>query len=67
MDSQDTTMARRRRKTALAIFTLVQATAAVFFVTDSAADLSGAAVGLHTVAEAVIAVGLTLCSVFGII
>ena len=64
---QQTTTERRRRKAALAIFTLMQASAAVFFVTDSAADLSGAAVGLHTVAEAVIAVGLTLGSVFGII
>ena len=67
MDPQDTATARQRRKTALALFTMVQATAAVFFVTDSAADLSGAAVGLHTVAEPVIAIGLLLGSVFGII
>lgn len=66
MDPQDTARARRRRKTALAIFTLVQATAAVFFVTDSVADLFANAVGLYTVAEAVIAVGLMLGSAFGI-
>lgn len=67
MDPQDTTRARQQRKTALVLFALVQATAAVFFVADSAADLSSATVGLHTVVEAVIAIGLMLGSVFGII
>ena len=45
----------------------MQASAAVFFLTDTASDLSGAAVGMHTIIEAVIAIGLMLGSVFGII
>ncbi len=67
MHADETEIERRRRKAALAVFTVVQACAALFFVTDAAADLSSATVDINTVVEACIAVGLMLGSVFGII
>jgi DNA-binding CsgD family transcriptional regulator len=57
---------RRRRKAALVLFTFVQACAAVFFVSDAVADMSGSTVDVHTVIESFIAAGLMLGSLFGV-
>jgi len=57
---------RSRRKAALVIFTLVQASAAVFFISDAVADMTGSTVDLHTVIETIIAAGLMLGSLFGV-
>ncbi len=57
---------RRRRKAALMLFTFAQASAAVFFVSDAVADLSGSTVDVHTLIEALIAAGLLLGSLFGV-
>ena len=65
MPLQENDNERRRRKAALVVFTFVQASAAVFFVSDAVADLSGAGVDLTTVIEALIAIGLMFGSLFG--
>ncbi|MCB2129484.1 MAG: response regulator transcription factor [Rhodobacteraceae bacterium] len=57
---------RRRRKAALVAFVAVQAFAAAFFVLDATADLSGSVVDIHTVIEAIIAIGLVGGSLFGV-
>ncbi len=66
MQLKETANERRRRKAALLLFTFVQASAAVFFVSDAVADLSGSTVDLHTFIETLIAAGLMLGSLFGI-
>jgi DNA-binding CsgD family transcriptional regulator len=58
---------QRRRKAALVLFTFVQASAAVFFVSDAVGDLSGSMVDGHTIIETLIAMGLMFGSLFGII
>ena len=66
MPLHETAAERSRRKVALAAVTVIQASAAVFFVVDAAADLTAASVGSHTILEAMIAAGLVLGSLFGI-
>jgi len=60
------TSERRRRQAALAAMTLVQATAAFFFVSDAFLDLSGGGIDGHTLVESLIALGLAAGTVFGI-
>jgi DNA-binding CsgD family transcriptional regulator len=66
MSVGNTANERRRRKVALVLFTVAQAFAAVFFVSDAVADLLGSTVDLHTLIESVIAAGLLLGSFFGV-
>lgn len=62
----ETERERQRRKAALVLFTFVQASAAVFFVSDAVGDLSGSMVDAHTIIEFLIALGLVFGSLFGI-
>lgn len=57
---------RRRRQAALAVFTFVQAVAAIFFLSDAVADLIEGYVDFHTIFEFFIALGLLFGSVFGV-
>lgn len=57
---------RRRRKLAVAIFALVQAAAAVFFVVDVGADMARASSSWGTYLEVLFALGLAAGTAFGI-
>lgn len=64
--SDPTENERRRRRTALALFALIQAAAATFFLSDAIRDLTVSVVDSHTIIESVIAVGLVLGAAFGV-
>ncbi|MEZ5778311.1 MAG: LuxR family transcriptional regulator [Paracoccaceae bacterium] len=66
MSLQETSDERRRRRIALVVFTIAQACAAVFFVSDAIADTAFAMVDYHTIIESVIAAGLVLGSLYGV-
>lgn len=57
---------RWRRKVAFVLFASIQAFAAAFFAADAYEDLGTKLADLHTVVEAVIALGLVMGSLFGI-
>lgn len=66
MSGQDTTHERQRRGVAITVFTFTQACASAFFASDAVTDLLGGKVDFHTIAEALIAVGLLLGSLYGV-
>ncbi|WP_102225083.1 helix-turn-helix transcriptional regulator [Acidimangrovimonas sediminis] len=66
VSSPDTENERRRRKSALAFFALIQAAAAVYFIADAMGDLMAGQAVAATWAEALIALGLGIGAAFGV-
>ncbi len=66
MTAPDPEQERRRRQAALVVFSLIQAAAAPFFLSDALNDLTGTAIDAHTIIESLFSVGLVLGAVFGL-